>query len=62
MVMPNCKNQKNKMINVIWNQNGAWTNHKLTWSHKIHHNPNSGGHTTFLLIIYFIAFVEVTSK
>jgi len=31
MVMLNCKKQEKKKNNVIWNQNGAWTNQKLTW-------------------------------
>ncbi len=42
MILSNYIKQKKKVINVIWNQNGAWTNHRLTWNHKTHHGPKLG--------------------
>ncbi len=63
MVMSNCTNQENKMVIVVWSQNGEWMNHTqftfvtftkaLTWETII----------TFL-IIYFVNgdrdYIEVT--
>jgi hypothetical protein len=31
----------------------AWTCHRQTWTHKIHHDPDLGEATTFPLIVLF---------
>jgi hypothetical protein len=35
-----------------WNTFGAWTNHKHTRTHKIHHGPSLGEASTFPLIVF----------
>jgi hypothetical protein len=51
----------NKLINAELEHFGAWmsheqarTNHKQTWTHKIHHGLDLGEATTFPLIVYFL--------
>ncbi len=44
---------KPKNESLVWNQNGAWTNHELTWTYKAHHNLNLGGVIILFQIIYF---------
>jgi hypothetical protein len=37
-----------------WSTFGAWTSHKQTQTHKIHHNKNLGEATTFPFILFFV--------
>jgi hypothetical protein len=50
----------NERGSAFWNQNGAWTNHKLSWIHTTHHNLKLEGVITLSFIIYFATPFEVT--
>ncbi len=58
MVMSNFTNKKEKAINVIQNENGAWMNHGQTQTHKRHYGLDLVGAIIFLPIIYFTNFGE----
>jgi hypothetical protein len=45
-----------------WSAFGVWMNHKQTWTHKTHHNPNLGEAPTFPHIIFFVPGHMATHK
>jgi hypothetical protein len=47
-----CTNQKTSWLVRNLSTFGAWTSHKRTQIHKIHHGPDLGEATTFPLIVY----------
>jgi hypothetical protein len=49
-----CTNQTTSLLVHSWSIIGAWTRHKQTWIHKIHHNSDLGEATTFPFIIFCV--------
>jgi hypothetical protein len=47
-----CTNQTTSWLVHSWNTFGARMNHKQTWTHKTHHNPDLKETTTFPLIVF----------
>ncbi len=45
-----------------WSTFGARTNHRQTWIHKNHHNPDLGETTTFPLIVFYMLGHEASTQ